>query len=517
MLLSTVFLACCTKEEPAATKLTGSPNKGKTERPKKKPSKEKYVKKLAKPPAYKGKLNSISKLNIRDAKLQNVLTGLEYPWAFEFINNEELLLTEISGNLYHFNLTTGKKTSLGGLPEIGSGFPQIGLLDIEIHPDFKNNQRIYFSYSKPDPETHKYHVTEVATAVIKSGHLQEVTPLINNKHYGWAPSNFGGALEFDDQGYLYITIGDRGAHTLTQRGDRLEGKVLRLHADGSTPIDNPFVNDRRFDPRIYALGVRNAQGLHFDQELGILFETEHGPLGGDEVNIINAGLNYGWPTISYGSNYATVKPMGIGTHRDGLEQPLFYYLPSTAISPITIYRGEVFKEWNGDLLVGALKGAHVSKLDYDNGVIRSSVPILKEVGGRIRDIKVAPDGSIYILSQNTGLFRLHRDRSVKKPGTPAKATKIAAKAAPPKVHGGKRHYSLVCSGCHDSGASGAPILGNYGQWKPIIEQPIELTRKHVMEGFNNMPEKGLCHTCSEAGLMQIVDYIFSVAKAENVK
>ncbi len=209
--------------------------------------------------------------------------------------------------------------------------------------------------------------------------------------------------------------------------------------------------------------------------------------------------------------------MGLGTHRDGLEQPLFYYLPSTAISPITIYRGEMFKEWSGDLLVGALKGAHVSKLDYDNGVIRSSEPILKEVGGRIRDIKVAPDGSIYILSQTTGLFRLHRDKPVKKSVAPAKATKKVAKAAPPKVHGGERFYSLVCSGCHDSGASGAPILGNYEQWKPIIEQPIELTRKHVMEGINDMPEKGLCHNCSEPGLMQIVDYMFSVAKAEKDK
>ncbi len=466
--------------------------------------------------AYEGELKSLADINVRDARLERVLPPINYPFAFEFTGEREILLTEHGGRLMRFNLETGEGIEITGLPPIGSGFSQIGLMDIALHPDYANNKRVYFSYAKAHPEIDIYHYTEVATAVIVDDTLAGVTDLLNTDDYGWASSNFGGALEFDDAGYLYVSVGERGEDPLPQKGHRLEGKILRLNADGSVPQDNPFVDTPGFDPRIWALGVRNPQGLAYDSVSGLLFEAEHGPLGGDEVNVIRPGGNYGYPTIGYGSNYATGKPMGESTHRDGMLQPVYYFLPSIAASKIEVYRGDMFREWDGDLLVTALKAEHVAKLDFDNGVVRTQRALLQEVGGRIRDIKVAADGSIYILSQTTGLHRLFRPPPPPPPA-PAPAGAAAAPAtpaAPPAdaPHPGKQYYDIICSGCHDGGATGAPVLGDYARWQPIMEQPLELTKERVLNGYNAMPERGMCHFCSEFGLMQMVDYMFVKAK-----
>tara|TARA_R110000823_G_scaffold295738_2_gene415524 strand:- start:4520 stop:6130 length:1611 start_codon:yes stop_codon:yes gene_type:complete len=476
------------------------------------------VAKLGVAPEYRGELSTLSLINVRDASLAHVLPPIDYPWALEFVNDEEILLTQISGKLSRINLATGETTAISGLPAIGSGYTQIGLMDVALHPDFENNQRIYFSFARPHPESDKYHLTEVATGILKGSELTELRMLINNQDYGWAPSNFGGALEFDSSGHLYISIGDRGEDVLSRHGDRLEGKILRLNADGSTPGDNPFVDREGYDPRIYALGVRNAQGLHYDEPSDLLIASDHGPLGGDEINIIRSGLDYGWPTISYGANYATTKPMGEGTHKSGLVQPIYYFLPSIAVSPLVVYRGLMFPEWEGDILVGALRGEHIAKLDFDAGIVRSQQTILSEVGGRIRDIKVASDGSIYILSQTSGLHRLYR-KSAEPPSTASAAqpetqeshAQSQPAAATPAIHPGKKYYDLVCSGCHSTGAMGAPVLGDYARWKPIMEQPMELTRQRVLEGYNAMPERGFCYVCSDAGIMQMVDYMFEEA------
>lgn len=476
---------------------------------------------------YTGKLTSLSLINVRDAKLERVLPPIKYPWAFEFIGSDEILLTQNNGTLLKINLITGDRSKISGLPEIGSGFDQIGLMDVELHPDFTNNGRLYLSFAKPNPHATKYHMTEVATGILRGNEIIDLQTLINGDHYGWAPSNFGGALAFDDEKHLYISIGDRGNETSSLEGDRLEGKILRLRDDGSIPDDNPFVGQEGYDPRVYAIGVRNTQGLFFDPQTRQLFEAEHGPLGGDEVNIIEAGKNYGWPEISYGSNYSSGKPVGVGTHLEGIEQPLFYFLPSIATSKLIVYRGDMFKEWEGDIFVAALKAQHVAKLDFDAGVVRSSRAILGEVKGRIRDIKLAPDGSIYILSQTSGLHRLYREAIVPSEQSKSKASASTGKAASSgkqdKVstssgndqqsvpHPGQQYYNLVCSGCHDDGSMGAPVLGDYEQWKSIIEQPRELTRDHVMDGYKAMPERGLCYSCSEFGLMQIVDYMLEQA------
>ena len=251
------------------------------------------------------------------------------------------------------------------------------------------------------------------------------------------------------------------------------------------------------DERIFALGVRNPQGLIVDPVTRLVIAAEHGPLGGDEVNIIEAGQNYGWPVVTYGMSY-TKQAIGTGTHAVGMRQPIFYYLPSEAISPLLMYRGDMFPEWEGDLLLGALRGKQVSRLDLDGQSVRSEYPLLTEIDERVRDLKVAGDGSIYILTEAGRLTRLYR--------IPEES--VAAEASDPAVI-----YQLVCSGCHDRGAYQAPTLDDPDAWTAVLAQPIDLTYRHTFEGKGNMPERGLCHICSDDHLRQTVDYLLERAQA----
>ena len=447
--------------------------------------------KLGDRPAYLGKLPSLASLNIRDAILEEVYSGLTKPWAMEFLSDDELLITEIDGKLFRYQISSKKLTEISGLPEIATEQLQTGLLDVEIHPDFESNQKIYFSYVISDEKTRKYYLTVVARAILQANALVEVQEIVRSGPFGWSPSNFGGALEFDTEGYLYISIGDRSEHQLAQMGDRLEGKILRLHDDGSVPDDNPFVDDSNIDNRIYAFGVRNPQGLHFDETYGQLFESDHGPMGGDEVNIIEAGRNYGWPIATYGKNYTSAS-IGEGSHKKGMEQPLFYYVPSEALSPITVYRGEMFDDWDGHILVGVLRGKHISKLDIDDRVIRSEYPFLNEIRDRIRDVKVASDGSIYVLAQKGSIYRLFRPPATEFQQEPTR---------------GEQVYQMACAGCHDVGADNAPKLGVADDWKKIMKQPLNRTYKHTIEGYKSMPERGLCNICSDEHLRITVDYM----------
>ena len=446
------------------------------------------------PPTYIGKLVSLSELNIRDAKLEEIISGLDTPRAFEFLNPGEILITEIGAQLKHYDLKTKQLTTIAGLPTIATGHPQTGLIDVEIHPQFADNRRVYLSYTVADEETGKYFMTVVSSAVLKDGGLEGLREILRAEPFGWAPANFGGAMEFDDRGYLYVTIGDRAEFYYSQLGMRLEGKLLRLNDDGSIPADNPFIDDSEVDDRIYAIGLRNAQGLHFDPLEARLYSSEHGPLGGDEVNLIKAGANYGWSSITYGKNYTT-ESIGIGTHAPGFEQPLFYYLPSEAISPIVMYRGDMFAEWEGDLLVGALKGKHISKLDLDHGVIRSEYPLLNEIKSRIRDLKVAADGSIYVLTQNGKLYRLYRQPQAK-----SSLTQLT-------VATGEEVYQISCAGCHDIGAHEAPRLGQLEDWRHILEQSDEKILQNTIDGVGKMPARGLCGICSDAHLQTAIDYM----------
>lgn len=447
---------------------------------------------------YSGALPSLVALNIRDARIAAVLSSLDRPWAFEFIAADEVLITEIGGRLLRYRFGDAAPRPVSGLPELSTSHEQKGLLDVALHPDFARNGRIYFSYVKADDNAPQYTLTAVASAVLDGEALRELGTILEAAPYSWTPSNFGAALAFDAEGFLYVSIGDRGEHDLAQRGDRLEGKILRLRDDGSVPADNPFVGKPDVDDRIYALGVRNPQGLDFDPVSGRLFEAEHGPLGGDEVNLIEAGGNYGWPTVTYGKSYQ-MESMGVGTHAPGMRPPLFYYLPSEAISPLLVYRGAMFPEWDGDLLVGALKGQHVSRLDLDGDVVRSEYPILGELKARIRDLKTDADGALYVLTETGVLYRLYRDgkRDFEK----------SALASPEMV------YDLVCAGCHTGGAYGAPNPAVAAGWERVLAQPRELTYRHTLEGIGAMPARGLCHLCTDEQLRATADLMLERAAA----
>ncbi len=450
--------------------------------------------------AYRGELPSLEAMNIRNARLATIVEGLDRPWAFEFMAEDEVLITEIGGRLLRYRFGENAPRAITGLPAIATSNEMLGLLDVALHPDFARNRRIYFSYSKADENAEPYTLTAVATAVLDGETLREVRIILEAGPYSWSYSNSGGALAFDADGFLYVSIGDRSEERLAQRGDRLQGKLLRLADDGTVPADNPFVGNPDIDDRIYALGVRNPQGLYFDRVSGGLYEAEHGPLGGDEVNRIEAGKNYGWPTISYGMSYRLEK-IGLGTHAPEMTQPLFYYLPSEAISPLLVYRGAMFPEWDGDLLVGALKGQHVSRLDLDGDRVRSEYPILGELKARIRDLKAGADGALYVLTQTGVLYRLYRDSQVQTEAVPL--------ATPELV------YDMVCAGCHAGGAYGAPNPAQPAQWARVLAQPITQTYRHTLEGYGAMPERGLCDLCTDEQLRQTVDLMLERARGES--
>ncbi|NKI35720.1 PQQ-dependent sugar dehydrogenase [Wenzhouxiangella sp. XN79A] len=448
------------------------------------------------PPAYDGTLPTLSALNLRSATLDRVVTGLDEPWAFEFLSENEVLVTERKGRLLRIRLDGSESPiEITGLPPIANDRQQTGLFDVALHPDFDRNRRVYFSYASADPETGRYYLTAVARAILADDRLEALEPVIEAGPYGWSPSNFGGALAFLADRSLLVSVGDRSEQMLAQRGDRLQGKILRVTDSGAVPPDNPFVDDPAVDDRIWALGLRNVQGLVRDPVTDRVYATSHGPLGGDEVNRIRPGRNYGWPTITYGRNYSTAR-IGIGTHAEGFEQPLFYYLPSEAISPLAVYRGDLFGDWDGDLLVGALKGRHVSRLDLDGDVVRSEYPILSEIDDRIRDLRVGPDGAVWVLGQTTGLWRLGLDPEPPVPAQPAD---------------GEGVYRMACAGCHDAGAGGAARLDEGCRWQRLAEKGRETLLANTVRGIGNMPERGLCELCEDRHLAAAVDYMLEAA------
>tara|TARA_R110001599_G_scaffold1478_1_gene7250 strand:- start:1720 stop:3315 length:1596 start_codon:yes stop_codon:yes gene_type:complete len=488
------------QEIPAAAKDKAAPAPVKPGT-QKKPQEQRRPLRPGEPAPYYGDLNSLAAVNVRDASLDTIAKGLQYPWAMEILSSTEALVTEIGGSLQRVDLGDGSITAVTGLPEIPSGKGQLGLMDIALHPDFTQNRLVYFTHAAKHREEPARYTTALSRAQLKGNALEHVERLLTADPFTKAPANFGGAIAFDAAGYLYVGIGDRTKNTRAQDMGSLHGKILRLMDDGSIPTDNPFVEQPGIDPRIYAAGVRNTQGLVFDTASGKLFQTEHGPMGGDEVNVIEAGRNYGWPTITYGANYTTEK-IGLGTRHDGLQQPLYFYLPSIAASPITIYHGAMFPEWEGHLLVGALKGAHVSKLALVDGQIRSEHGILQEAKGRIRDLKVASDGSLYLLVQNGGrLMRLHRD--------PQGEALEGAKA-----RDGYTLYQQLCSSCHSAGLEGVPQLDQPSQWEGRREQGIDALYRNTLEGIGDMPARGLCDNCSDEEIRGAVEFMLKKLNAQ---
>ncbi|MEM8657691.1 MAG: PQQ-dependent sugar dehydrogenase [Pseudomonadota bacterium] len=326
--------------------------------------------------------------------VQPMVTGLEEPWALAFVPGGSLLITERDGRLWH--MRGSERIALSGVPEVAQ-LGQGGLLDVVVARDFAQTRAVFLSYSKPARGGAK---TALATARLSEDGtaLEGVTDIFEMSEASSRGQHFGSRIVEARDGTLFLTIGDRGARGQAQNPQVHNGKIIRVNRDGSIPADNPFVNGGAL-PQIWSVGHRNPQGAAMDAQ-GRFWTVAHGARGGDEINQPEAGKNYGWPVISYGVHYSGQK-IGEGVERAGMEQPYHYWDPSIAPSGMMIYSGQMFPEWNGDIFVGSLKFDMISRLEV-GGQVSEAERLFEGTYGRIRDIREAPDGSIWFLSVGEG-------------------------------------------------------------------------------------------------------------------
>ncbi|MFX4228757.1 MAG: PQQ-dependent sugar dehydrogenase [Porticoccaceae bacterium] len=325
--------------------------------------------------------------------------GLVQPWSMAWLPNGDMLITEKPGRLRILRDGQLLADAVPGVPEVfyqGQG----GLFDVVPHPDFADNQLLYLSFAKPtggDGST-----TAIVRGRFVNDRLTNVEEIFSANSVG--RGHYGGRIAFDEDGYLFLSIGDRQAapegdleNHPAQDTSNHHGAIVRLNDDGSVPNDNPFVGERGYEPAIWSYGHRSPQGLAFHPETGDLWETEHGPQGGDELNHIVAGNNYGWPVIGYGVNYGPGKPIHDSIRRDGMEQPEHIWVPSIGTSGLMIYTGDKFPEWYGDIFAGGLVGTQLGHimLEDDYRTVEREETLLADIG-RIRDVRQGPEGYIYV-------------------------------------------------------------------------------------------------------------------------
>ena len=326
-------------------------------------------------------------------KVAEIAKGLDHPWSMAFLPNGSMLVTERVGRLRLIQGGLLRAEPIGGVPAVHTG-SQAGLFDIVLHPKFAQNNIVYLTYAAG---TKGANGTQVARARFDGSTLQDLHVIFKAMPLKDTDNHYGGRMAFLPDGTFALTIGE-GFEYREKAQDLTSdlGKIVRLNEDGSVPQDNPFVGQASVRPEIYTWGHRNPQGLVFDTQRGVLFETEHGPRGGDELNVIVAHRNYGWPVITYGMDYsgAYVSPF---TQRPGLEQPVIYWTPSIAPSGLAMYRGEKFPAWNGDLFAGALSFRHLRRIHLDeHGNVVDQEQLLNDLRWRIRDVRAPPDGYLYV-------------------------------------------------------------------------------------------------------------------------
>lgn len=330
-----------------------------------------------------------------------VLEGLEIPWSFEFLPSGEMLIAERNGTLSHYSKTDGK-TTISGLPAIRvSG--QGGLLDLQLHPDYTSNGWIYISYSYPDEGNNDKGNTAIIRAKLnQSKALYDIEEIYKGSPTTSKSHHYGNRMVFDAQNCIYFSNGDRGNRDVfPQSLDNTNGKIHRLNDDGSVPQDNPFVNDANAVGSIYSYGHRNPQGLALHPTTGKLWEHEHGPKGGDEINIIEPGKNYGWPIISYGVNYSGTKFTDL-TEKEGMEQPIHYYKPSIAPCGMTFLDSDIYPEWKNNLFIGSLRFEYLERIVLNDNQVIYQEKLLEELKSRVRDVRVGNDGYLYVAVENPG-------------------------------------------------------------------------------------------------------------------
>ena len=337
-------------------------------------------------------------------RVVTIADGLEHPWGIAFLPDGRILVTERSGRLRIVEKGRLNPRPIPGLPNIVS-VGQGGLLDIVLHPNYRENGWIYFSYAAPGSGGMG---TEVARAHLVGMALKDLQVIFRLGKKTSTAHHFGSRLVFDRAGYLYITIGDRGNRPRAQMLDDHAGSVIRIHDDGKIPADNPFVTNKNAKPEIFSYGHRNPQGMALHPLTGKVWMHEHGPQGGDELNIIRQGRNYGWPIITYGVNYVSGTKIGEGIRKKGMEQPIYYWVPSIAPSGMSFYTGDKFPKWKGSLFVGSLKFQLLARLELDGNTVIKEERLLRGKVGRIRDVRTGPDGYLYLLTdaQNGKLVRL---------------------------------------------------------------------------------------------------------------
>ena len=330
-------------------------------------------------------------------RVVEIVRGLEQPWSLAFLPDGRLLVTEKAGRLRIVKDGRLEAQPVAGLPEI-TVHGQGGLLDVALHPRFAENNLVYLSYAARGADGVG---TEAARGRLAGNRLENVQVIFRQSPKGNRGQHFGSRLVFDRAGLLYITLGDRGEMNRAQKPDDHAGSVIRLPDDGRVPKDNPFVGKPGWKPEKYTLGNRNQQGAALHPASGALWTHEHGPQGGDEVNIIRAGANYGWPVITYGANYGTGTRIGEGTAKPGMAQPIHTWVPSIAPSGMAFYSGDKFPKWRGDLFVGALKDQMLVRLKLDGDKVVHEERLLKGALGRIRDVRAGPDGFLYLLNDES--------------------------------------------------------------------------------------------------------------------
>ena len=339
-------------------------------------------------------------------RVVTVVDGLQDPWSIAFLPGGDMLVTEKPGRLRIVRNGVLQAEPITGTPEVrylGQG----GLLDVVLHPDYESNRLIYLSFSKPN-EDGSQGTTAVVRGRLEGNRLHDVEEIFEAKAWSISGSHYGSRLAFDAQGYLFITVGDRGASPAmgtaylhaAQDLTNHQGTVIRLHDDGRVPADNPFVGRADALPEIWSYGHRSPQGLAIHPETGDIFQSEHGPQGGDELNLILRGRNYGWPVIGYGTNYGGTRLFST-REVDGMEQPLQHFTPSIAPSGLMVYTGDRFPEWKNSVFMGGMADPQVARLPLvgdGEGVYvgRMERPPLMIGFGRIRAITQGPDGLIYI-------------------------------------------------------------------------------------------------------------------------
>lgn len=345
--------------------------------------------------------NKVSEVNSSPFSAELLVDELQIPWGLTFLPDNSLLIAEIEGKIIHFK--NGERKGISNVPEVyrrGQG----GLMDIVLHPKYNENGWIYFTYSSEEGDD-KGGNTALMRAKLKDNALVEKQLLYKATPNTTKGQHFGSRIVFDNDGYLYFTIGDRGDRDVNPQDITLDGgKIYRLNDDGSIPADNPFVNSEGAKKAIYSYGHRNPQGLVKHPVTGEIWDHEHGPQGGDEINIIKKGANFGWPVITYGINYSGT-PITDKTKMDGMEQPLHYWTPSIAPSGMAFVTSEKYKGMKGDLLVGSLKFQYLERLVIENNIVTKREKLLPEIG-RVRDVKEGPDGLMYVAVEGKGVYKL---------------------------------------------------------------------------------------------------------------